>query len=280
MLGSKPAFGHTQKSLTAPFYISFTLTILAGSALFAMQSEMSMVRPDVVARTDIASITSADLYGNPCDTMMAGMKGMTVMGESMAAMADHMCMTPARPQQPGDEDRARALVDQVRTAIERYKDYKKAIADGYVQANPGVDQPQFHFNNDANAKYADTVFDPTRPTSLLYYRTPQQKFKLEGVMFTAGPKATEDELNRRIPLSVARWHKHTNFCAAPENKVKEYFGDHPKFGMFGSIHTRQACVADGGTFLPEVFTWMIHVFPYESDFKDQFSMNDDISHVH
>jgi len=25
---------------------------------------------------------------------------------------------------------------------------------------------------------------------------------------------------------------------------------------------------------------MIHVFPYESGFKDQFSMNDDILHVH
>ena len=60
---------------------------------------------------------------------------------------------------------------------------------------------------------------------------------------------------------------------------QEYFGEHSKFGMFGSIHTRSPCVAEGGTFLPEVFTWMIHVFPYESDFKSQFSMNDDISHV-
>jgi hypothetical protein len=49
--------------------------------------------------------------------------------------------------------------------------------------------------------------------------------------------------------------------------------------MFGSIHTRSACVAESGTFLPEVFTWMIHVFPYESEIKDQFSMDDDISHV-
>jgi hypothetical protein len=79
---------------------------------------------------------------------------------------------------------------------------------------------------------------------------------------------------------VARWHKHTNFCGAPASKVKEYFGEHPKFGMFGSIHTRTACVGESGTFFPEVFTWMIHVFPYESDFKSQFSMNDDISHVH
>ena len=225
------------------------------------------------------SVTAADPLGNPCD-QMANMPGMSVMGGSMAAMANHMCITPMRPPQPGDQERARQVVAQVRAAIEKYKDYKNAIGDGYLQANPTVDQPQFHFNNDANAKRADSQFDPARPTSLLYFRTPTQRFKLEGVMFTARPDASEDDLNRRIPLSVARWHKHTNFCGAPENKVKEYFGAHPRFGMFGSIHTREACEAEGGKFLPVVFTWMIHVFPYEQDMKDVFSMNDDIAHVH
>ena len=231
------------------------------------------------SQTPDSSVIITDPAGNPCD-QMAGMHGMAVMGESMAAMTIHMCVTPWRPVQPGDEERARAMVAEVRAAIEKYKDYKKAIADGYLQANPKVDQPQFHFTNEANAKLADTTFDPARPTSLLYYRTPTQRFKLEGVMYTDRPDATEDELNARVPLSIARWHKHTNFCAAPENKAKEYFGEHPKFGMFGSIHTREACQAEGGKFMPVVFTWMIHVFPYEEDMKDVFSMNDDIAHVH
>ncbi len=230
-------------------------------------------------QTQGASVTTADPFGNACD-QTGSMAGMNVMGESMAAMANHMCITPMRPAQAGDEEKARAVVAQVRAAIEKYKDYKKAIADGYLQANPTVDQPQFHFTNDANAKLADTEFDPARPTSLLYFQTAKQKFKLEGVMFTARPNATEDDLNQRIPLSVARWHKHTNFCAAPENKVKEYFGKSPKFGMFGSIHTKEACDAEGGKFLPVVFTWMIHVFPYEDDMKNVFSMNDDAPHVH
>jgi hypothetical protein len=211
--------------------------------------------------------------------MMGSMKGMIDMGQSMEAMTYHMCITLTRPETPGDKERAEVVVDNVRAAIERYKDYKKAIADGFNQANPTVDQPQFHFTNDANAKYADTVFDPTRPTSLLFFRTPKNRFTIEGVMFTTRSSASEDELNRRVPLSVARWHKHTSSCGAPANKVKEYFGEHPKFGMFGSIHTRSACVAAAGTFLPEVFTWMVQVFPYESDLKDQFSMDDDISHV-
>lgn len=200
------------------------------------------------------------------------------MGPSMAAMAGHMTVTPVLPKEPGDEERAREVVAKVRAAMERYQDYRKALADGYVIANPKVKQPQYHFNNQANTALADRIFDPTRPTSLLYFSTPKQEYKLEGVMFTAAPNATEEELNSRIPLSIARWHEHTNFCAAPADRVKEYLGEHPKFGMFGSINTAEACKAEGGTFLPHVFTWMIHVFPYEDDLKDVFSMNDDISH--
>lgn len=217
--------------------------------------------------------------GVACDDMQS-MAGMTVMGESMAAMHDHMCLTPLRPRQPGDEERARAIVSEVRAAVEKYRDYRKALADGFQIANPGVVQPQYHFNNAANVRLADTQFDPARPSSLLYYRTPTQHYVLEGVMYTDSTSATEDELNGRIPLSIARWHLHTNFCAAPADKVKQYHGDHPKFGMFGSIHTETACKAEGGTFMPVLFSWMTHVFPYEKNLNDIFSLNDDIPHVH
>jgi hypothetical protein len=206
------------------------------------------------------------------------MSGMKDMGPSMAAMAGHMDITPLRRPQPGDEEKAKAVVAQVRASIERYKDYKKALADGYVIGNPEVNEPQFHFNNAANIKEAEQHFDPTKPSSLLYFQTPKQRYKLEGVMFTAAATATEDELNARIPLSIVRWHEHSNFCAAPADRVKEYLGQHPKFGMFGSIKTAEACKAEGGTFLPHVFTWMIHVFPFEDNLKDAYSMNDDIPH--
>jgi hypothetical protein len=222
---------------------------------------------------------NADATGRACDDM-SHMGGMTVMGESTVAMATHLCVTPLRPVQPGDEERAKALVAQVKATIEKYKDYKKALADGYLIANPNVQMPQYHFTNEANVKLADTQFDPTRPSSLLYYSTPNQRYRLEGVMFTDSTSATEDELNQRVPLSIAHWHEHTNFCAAPANKVSEYHGSNPKFGMFGSIHTAEACKAEGGTFFPVIFSWMIHVFPYESDLKNVFSMNDDESHAH
>ncbi len=218
--------------------------------------------------------------GHTCDDMSGSAKSMNVMGASMGAMTNHMCITPMRSKQPEDEARAKALVAQVRAAIDKYQDYRKAIADGYIQANPDVVQPQYHFINKANTSLADTQFDPAKPSALLYYQTPTQHFKLEGVMFTDSTSASLDELNQRVPLSIARWHEHLNFCAAPANKVKEYHGSHPKFGMFGSIHTAEACKAEGGTFMPVIFSWMIHVFPYEDNLKDQFSMNDDIAHVH
>jgi hypothetical protein len=213
--------------------------------------------------------------------MKMGDKGsseMKDMGPSMAAMAGHMYITSLRPIQPGDEEKVKAVVVQVRAAIERYKDYKKALADGYVIGNPNVNEPQFHFISQANTAEAEKHFDPTRPSALLYFQTPKQRYKLEGVMFTVPPNASEDELNDRIPLSIVRWHVHTNFCAAPPDRVKEYLGKHPKYGMFGSINTADACKAEGGTFYPEIFTWMIHVFPFETDLKDVFSMNDDIPH--
>lgn len=218
------------------------------------------------------------------DKSMGNMPGMDMsgdmkdMGPSMAAMAGHMYVTPLRPAQPGDEEKVKAVVAQVKASIERYKDYKNALADGYAIGNPNVNEPQFHFISQANTAEAEKHFDPTKPSALLYFQTPKQRYKLEGVMFTVPPNASEDELNNRIPLSIVRWHKHINFCAAPADKVKEYLGKHPKFGMFGSINSPEACKAEGGTFFPTIFTWMIHVFPYEDNLKDIFSMNDDIPH--
>ncbi len=225
---------------------------------------------------------------------MAGMDmpedgGMSNMGPSMAAMAGHMYMTPMaghmymtplRAKQPGDTEKAKVVVAAARAMMERYKDYRKALSDGYVIANPKLKQPQYHFMNEANTGEADLRFDLTKPTALLYRRTPLQEYKLEGLMYTTSPDATEDELNERVPLSIARWHRHVNYCAAPADRIKDYQSAHPKFGMFGSIKTEEACTAERGTFHAHMFTWMIHIFPYEADFKEVFSMNDDVAHVH
>jgi hypothetical protein len=211
---------------------------------------------------------------------MRGMDDLSAMGPSMEAMAGHVIITTLRPKQPGDDEKAKALVAKVKATMERYKDYRKALADGYFIANPKLKQPQYHFMNTANTQEADVHFDPSKPTALLYRQTPMLEYKLEGAMYTASPQASETELNQRIPLSVARWHRHVNLCLAPDDQIQDYKRDHPKFGMFGSINTKEACEAERGTFHPYFFTWMIHVFPYEHDFKAVFSMNDDVAHVH
>jgi hypothetical protein len=238
----------------------------------------------------LAACLSTGLSGRPgqTDKQMGSMPGMDMsdgsemrkMGPSMAAMAGHMTMTPSRQPQPGDLEKAKAVVATARVTMERYKDYRKALEDGYIVANPKVDQAQYHFMNKANELGAMDHFDAAKPTALLYRKTPHLKYKLEGVMYTANRDATQDELNQRLPLSIVRWHQHTNFCAAPADQVKGYFGAHPKFGMFGSINTKEACDAARGHFYPFMFNWMVHVFPYESDFKEVFSMNDDAAHVH
>ena len=76
--------------------------------------------------------------GNMAGMDMSG--DMKDMGPSMAAMAGHMYITPLRPKQPGDEEKVRALVAQIQASIERYRDYRKALEDGYVIGNPNVNR--------------------------------------------------------------------------------------------------------------------------------------------
>jgi hypothetical protein len=43
----------------------------------------------------------------------------------------------------------------------------------------------------------------------------------------------------------------------------------------GSIHTKESCEAEGGTFFPHVFGRMVHVYPYETDPGKIWSIDDD-----
>ena len=83
-------------------------------------------------------------------------------------------------------------------------------------------------------------------------------------MYTAPRRWTQDQLNQRVPLSVARWHQHVNICL-PARGTHPLTTDWSKFGPNGSIATRAQCDAAGGRFFPVVFGWMVHVYPWESD---------------
>jgi hypothetical protein len=199
-------------------------------------------------------------------------------------MALHMTMTELRPKQPGDQQRADAIVAAARTFADQYQDYRKARADGYVIFHPEIKQDVYHFTDNAHAARNTLVFDPAHPTSLLYERVPAAKpgdapgYKLVGVMYTAPYRTTPDELNARVPLSITRWHVHSNFCLPPAGGWKQMLGPDAKFGMQGSIATESACEAAGGRFIPHVFGWMVHVYPYETDPKKIWASGMDDQH--
>ena len=198
----------------------------------------------------------------------------TDASEPMAGMSGHMYLTAQRPARPGDRAKADAVVAAAKAAMEPYRDYHKAQADGYEIFLPNVPQPVYHFTNYQYGLAARTQFDPLKPTSLLYKKTGDGGYTLVGAMYTDRVSAAEDELNERIPLSVARWHQHVNFCKAPAGQKAGYFGPDAKFGLLGSISTREACEAAGGTFHPHIFGWMVHVYPYETDPKEIWSTDD------
>lgn len=193
-------------------------------------------------------------------------------------MGPHMKMTEMRPVRPGDQQKADEIVTAARRALEPYRDYRKALADGYHIFLPNLKQKMYHFTNSWYGVEAAFHFNPDHPTSLLYAKTDDGGYKLIGAMYTAPANASMDELDSRVPLSIAQWHEHTNFCQAPPGEGRKYFGKDPKFGLMGSITTKEECEAAGGKFRPQIFGWMVHVYPYEKTQEAIWSVERQMDH--
>ena len=149
------------------------------------------------------------------DGVQAGQKTMaagSMSGGGMAHMSGHMYMTTLRTPNADDHQKADAIVAAAKEAMEPYRDYRKALADGYEIFLPNIPQPQYHFTRNEYGRAAWTHFDPLKPTSLLYKKTADGGYTLVSAMYTDRVDANEDELNERIPLSIARWH-HTSISA-------------------------------------------------------------------
>ena len=186
-------------------------------------------------------------------------------------MGPHMKMTALREPKPGDAERAQRVVEAARKVAQEYADYLVALNDGFEIFLPNVPQKQYHFTNYRYAFATSFQFNPEHPTSLLYEKH-GDGYKLIGVMYTAPKDFSEDELDARIPLSIAQWHAHVNLCIAPKDRRGEMLQPHSQFGLNGSISTQEACTAAGGIFRPQVFGWMVHVYPFESNPKDVWSV--------
>lgn len=231
-------------------FIAVTL-VLAAPLRVAAQTPPSATAMGAMDSTDRTAVAQAH------DAMS---------GPMMNAL--HMRMTRQRAGTAADSARAGALVTTMRGALERYRDVRVAQADGFRQFLPGVPQAVYHFTNWRWGLDAMFDFDPARPTSLLYRAEPTGGFVLVGAMYTAPARASEADLDRRVPLAVARWHQHVNWCVPPRgarDRWHERRDGHPVFGPRSPIATRTPCDAVGGRFLPRIFGWMVHVNAFASD---------------
>ncbi len=181
----------------------------------------------------------------------------------------HMEMTPSVRPAPGDSARAAAVVKTLRAALMKYRDTTAAVADGYRMFMPQVkEQKVYHFTNNWRAVQEAFRFEPARPTSILYRKGPDGKFELVGAMYTAPKRFGFDKLDARVPLSVAHWHKHVNWCLPKRNERQRWLerqNGEPTFGPQSPIASKEACDLVGGVFHATIFGWMLHANVFTGD---------------
>lgn len=198
------------------------------------------------------------------DTTMMGMADHAMgLGAHDDVEMLHMVMTPQRTATHDDSLKALRLVAAVRPAIARYADPASAEADGYRLFAPNVKtQRVYHYTNYRNAFASAFRFDPAKPTSILYTRDADGHMRLVGAMYTSPKRASLSRLDERIPLSIARWHRHVNWCIPKRGEASRWTerqNGQPVFGPQSPIATRAACDNVGGTFFESPFGWMVHV---------------------
>jgi hypothetical protein len=222
--------------------------------------------------------------GNPPAAVKPGADSATMVDMADHAMSGpmdenmmrHMRLTPLRTPTHGDSVRATRVVAELKQAIAKYQDTAAAVADGYKMFLPGVkNQRVYHFTNNGRALLAAFHFDASKPTSILYKRGPDDKLHLVGAMYTVPKSASLDRLDDRVPLSIARWHEHVNWCIPKKGDAGRWIeqkGGKPVFGPESPIATKAECDAANGDFHPNVFGWMIHANVYEgSDLASIFA---------
>ena len=247
----------------------FLVLVLLMAAMARSQQQPAAGNAQSAGQADMPDMDmSKNMSTSDGETGMHAMHSM----EGHMDMGPHMKMTALRPVQPGDAERAQRVVEAARKTSAKYLDYHVALADGFKIFHPELPQKIYHFTDYQYAMEEAFRFNPERPTSLLYEKR-GDGYQLVGVMYTAPKRFSEDQLNERIPLSIAQWHEHVNFCVAPAGRKMEVLTAHPQFGLRGSISTQEACDAAGGTFHPVVFGWMVHVYPFEKDQKNIWSVD-------
>ena len=211
-----------------------------------------------VACSFVDAVGSAGAEEMDHDHMLGAVEAMT---PHQRHMGPHMKWTTLRTAEPGDSQRADDIVQTLRQSLQKFKDYRVALEEGFAPMHPERKPRHYHFANKERRLLARTQFDAAQPTTLLYKKT-SDGYELEGAMYTAPRGMTEEQLNERIPLSVARWHAHVNICLAPDGSGRRM--TRRQFGFKGTIADESECRRVGGRFVPQAGGWMIHVYPFEA----------------
>jgi len=143
------------------------------------------------------SAPKADEDSNASDGAMHSMEGRHM------DMGPHMKMTALRAPQPGDADRAQKVAETARAVMEKYKTTTSRSTTVSKYSSQGPAKAVSLYKLQPTGSEAASRFNPEHPTSLLYEKD-GDGYRLVGVMYTAPRTFTEDDLNRRIPLSVAQ----------------------------------------------------------------------------
>lgn len=228
--------------------------------------QRSPARSRIIAAAFMLATASSAATAQSAHTIRPMIPTMSDM--DMRAMAEHMETTPYRPVTVADSIRASTVVTELRQAIAKYRDVRVAEADGFrMFARQIKNQRVYHFTRNLWALENQFRFNPAKPTSLLYKKDARGGFLLVGAMYTAPKRFSADDLDKRIPISVAQWHKHVNWCLPPrggEDRWSEMRSGRPVFGPLG-VDTREACDSAGGRFVKQVFGWMVHANVFESN---------------
>jgi hypothetical protein len=175
----------------------------------------------------------------------------------------HIKFAEPKPVTPQCQERARQIVDTLRKTLAKYRDYKAGEAAGYEPYYTNIAMPVYHFASKWRAFKELIRFDPAQPTALLYKKA-GDGYQLIGAMYYAPGRYSEDELDQRLPLCVARWHRQINICQPPSGKDAS---DDPRFTSDGTIATEAECKKAGGHWKPSPHGWMAEVYPFEKDPK-------------
>jgi len=218
-----------------------------------------------------AALVAAALLAVPhvAASQHAGMEtGSAMTAEDMKAMAAHMETTTPRLLTRADSMRAAQIVTELRVGIAKYRDVRVAVDDGFRQFAPHLrNQRVYHFTNYRWGFQNAFRFNAAKPTSLLYKKDSAGSFVLVGAMYTAPRRQSPDKLDKRVPLSVAQWHRHINWCLPPRGEDARWLekrNGRPVFGPLG-VATQSECDAAGGRFEKHVFGWMVHANVFASD---------------